>query len=653
MDTWTLEVGSETKTLEAWGVTLRGWSEVSFAPGEITLETCEAFDADAQFAFRAEGILRQGEDIVFRGRFDEPERLLDGHVERLVYSLKDLWWHLQNLPFVQSIPVGLSSELLFGNTRPVPLFNSGRTIEQEITAVVEYAADKGVAVQMGSIEHATWSPVQIEREDGTCASMLLTLRRFVPDMSTQIDYSTTPPTLNFIRRIDAAEHTLPIPADPVNVRLRAERGIQASEVVIRYVITNEVDGSPQTVVSTDAWPEGSTGESENAVISTVNLRGFTSVRQKQELFVRAIQPNSKSWWTRLYPWLADATFHGSTTVDTGTRTEEGGGSAGLINEVEGGAVPAWLSASTGTSIVKARAVNFTYKGVYYGSYELRATVHATSLGSDTYYSEPEITPGDTAPAGVAEAYYSAVSVLHYSGTLRYTDDELPNPRVRVGDVINLSGGNAVARGWSTMRGQVQRVEQDVGRATWSITLGPPAHLSLADLQSMMNPAGSSWVEPDMAATDFAGPLRHPNNNSAPVPTSGDAPAPWSVSEAGVVSPATVNSLIPTIGGTPIMGYSGDPPALTLPSSGVCYMALTFACTWGAGDFLANATLTGVALGVLTSPPTDVFDTTSVVYQPFCNITGGEPGLPIPSNGMLTARLCGTGALTASLVFDNA
>lgn len=741
---YTLQVGAVTKTLAEWGVVCRGLSEASFAVSSVTLETAETFDAAGQFAYRESAILRAGETVIFRGRFDEPARSEEGPVNRLTYELRDLWWHLSNLPYVETVAaspppwhvgpwtpvnVGQGNRKLFAMptprittaastgtaTNPILTFASteglragqtmmsvalpasekwrvdavltsttarlvsatgatlggtiatgqsvqpgAKTIADEMEAVIAYAAANGVAVQMGTAASLAVTPPEVQRGDATCATLLLTLRRFAPDTCTQIDHSTNPPTIHFVRRGEATTHDLDQDEDVMGRKtIVAERGQCASEVVISYLLRGSVDGVENLTVVQDVYPPSATGMVENAVVISLEKRGVVSVTQKQELGVRAISPNAQWFWESedLEPWLREVEWLGEDTITDGGRfVDDGDGglepdSFGLVNQVVTGAVPAWESAASGTVIVKAKALNFRYKGSTYDAYDLQTSVQATSLEGGSLVSPPEVTPGDAITQGLAQLYFQAVGTLHYSGTVTIPAAELTLPRVRVGDVINLVGGEAAVRGWDAMNAQVQRVRVDIDRATVDVEFGPPSHLSLGDLQELMQPQKQSPIVAEgNGAALVSGHKRSASSNSPSRPAKADASAvkPWAVSALGVVTPGTINGVIPKIGTVPISGFVGStPPTLTIPEAGsaVAYAKIVWSITWNASWLGGNPTISEITLAVLTTTPTN---TSTDKYVPFCTFLDGVPGEPLFNKGALAASLCGNAADTTTM-----
>lgn len=657
--TYTPLIGDpETRTLEAWGLRCNGLREAGFDVGAVEFETADDFDGAPLFEFTSGGILRLDDVIVFQGRFDEPVRRMAGHVERHVFSLKDLWWHLSRLPYVveRAAVIGITPGT---HALGAPEFFTGTTtLEDEITAVISYAAAKGVAVQMGDAAGLDVQPPESRRGDATCAQVLASLRRYAPDAVTQIDHTTTPPTLHFIRRADAAARTLPISGVMDEVRLRAERELQAASVHINYHLIGSDDGAETLQIVQDIYPaESAIGE--GAVVVTIEKRGEQRVTQKQQLNTVNLSPNAQWWWELQFPWIRDVEWEGETTIDEGEAVEEDGFPAGLVNQVVGGAVPSWQSAAGGRVRAKAKALNFTYNGRFYAEHDLDIVVEATSLAGGLLTSPPDVTDAETIAVGLAEHYYGAVGALHFSGELRLPEAEITLPRIRPGDVINLSGGLSTERGWDVMRAQVQAVSVDIAAAVTTVRVGPPAHLSLADLQDLMTGMTTQLkIKPLTAGQTVNGQARAANDMAAPGPQSnGEQPHPFYIFGTGRIGLGTVNgSHIPLSGGIEI-GSTGAEVDLTDLTAWI-YLKATLALTKTESGALISWEWDGglsdlIIVSSGTPKEDDLTDDTLTTYLLIGQVVDGVPIRPQPVQRSQNLTVCSNGGTTIAATWTSA
>lgn len=113
----------------------------------------------------------------------------------------------------------------------------------------------------------------------------------------------------------------------------------------------------------------------------------------------------------------------------------------------------------------------TYTAISYVPAEFRLPTESTGGGLDDYEAAEEV------PIGLANLLYSALSQLHYEGTLTLTAAE-PTSNILPGVVLNLTGSRAE---WVTMRALVQQSSLDIDNGTTRLTLGPPSHLSPSEL----------------------------------------------------------------------------------------------------------------------------------------------------------------------------
>lgn len=650
---WTLEANGQTKSLAAWGLVCHGLREQSFGASEISFETADDYDAEPRFAFRSAGILRLGDTIVFQGRWTAPARSTRGNIERHRYTLRDVFWHLENLSYAEPAETLAAQNRMRRMRGGRSVFGTGN-LGAEITTVITHAAAKGAAVQIGSVAGLGIQPQPQSRGDATCATMLQTLHRWCPDAATQIDPTTTPPTLHFIRRADATAHTLPVPQVRENLDIEELPELAVPAVIIRYVLTGSNNGEPSINVVVDKWPLNATGDEEGAIVATVNLRGPQTVTQKQALDVVNIAPNAQWFWEKHggYSWLKNVSWvNNNNTIANGNAVSDDGFPALLPNMILSGAVPHWKAANSGTVVVTAEAKNFVRDGQTYESFPLRCSVQATSLMGGVYESPPETTPGDTVPLGVAQAYYESLIGPHFRGSLRYTAAEIALPRPRVGDVLNLTGGEAEARGWHAMRAPIQAVEVDIDNATTVLHFGPAQHLSLADLQERLTPQGRAEFVPENVSTPaIMGSARSPGANAAPEPTqpSTTASHPYYLAASGLFTVGTINGGIPLSGGQPI-GAAGE--AINLSNlTGYVYLNYKWTVTESFGTVTTWEPLEGYVptIAFSASPLTDQrvgaeFTSRKLIAE----LVDGVVQHQQPTKNNLTVTLCSIGGTLVS------
>lgn len=611
---WTLEYDGEEKTFAAWGLEGLDFAFQSFAVSSATFQGREvAFDAAAQFAVDEPAIIRAGGTIIFQGLFAPETRTGAGPTSSITYRIVDAWYELERRFYVNA---------------EYALPQLAGAIDAGIATVIAAAAAAGVNIAMGDADNLGAYALKLEFRDQTFASMLQQFRRLIPDVATRIDYTTTPPTLHFVRRADADALTLSTDGadawDGLD-SMQALHEAKTSGVVLRFVR----QGESITETFEDVYPVGTTAGARGVVLATFDLRPATV--QTQELTTTNINATSKAWWAKRFPWVNDATGSGF-VIDTTSRKVMSGGAwvddtGGLTNEITSGAVPNW--AGTAVSVlVTATARNFTLNGQSYTSAPLQCTVQATSIAGGLYAHETAA--GETAPAGLAQAYYEATSVLHYQGAITKRFDALTLPLPHTANVVNFSGGNASARGWSSMRAVVQNIRVNAQTGAIEIALGPPAHLSIQDLLQLARMHGQGReVQPTPTSgggiSGGAGSNSMPAAPAAPAVTtpltvkllSSDGDTGTFTVTPGLLSgqPVRANSLT----GDPISNL--DPPEWNI-ETGRLYLAWKFSPTFEDG-FMSDGGGTPIAYVVSAASVLSDDKTAGLFYQLLANISGGE------------------------------
>lgn len=633
MGVWTLEHDEVTQTFAQWGLCQPVISFVSFDVSTASFDhTGAEFDSAPLFAFKDDLIIRLDDVIVFRGQVRATPRGLHGSEERIGYEVADVWWNLTRLPFQQQwAHAGLLARVvLFAMQNGTALAAAG-VLEE----IIGYAAECGAPVQFGTATGITIIPVGLDAREITCAEALLKVRAWCPDVATRMDYTTSPTTVSFIKRADADTHTLAALHAANDLDITPLHEQRVSQVVIIYEQRNMVDGKEQMVPVRRVYPPGSDGKAEGAVVMSVPLGGYT--RQKQSLSTVNISANSKAWWERHYPWLKQATgvsISGGAIVVPVDGGEDAPNTYGWVYEITDGAVPSWIEDEhpvTGTVKVTANATGFSFKGSPYSTYPLTVTMQATSLAGQDYFRF-DTSSAEDIPTGVEEAYFNATNPLHWQGQYVMEEDEISLTLPRPGDVLNLAGGQAEARGWTTMNAHVQSVELDVQMGRTSIGFGQPEHLGVQDLIAMMRARQGlqeSQVRLERAGSSTGGrqlgPRSTANRNSVPEPqavVSGGTQLVVSQVSTGVftITSGTVNG-VPvrngSVGGSDITNIS--PPSWSI-SDGVLYLGIKWNLTFER-DTLTSATgpICFVASG--SSMPSDDESGGNYVVQ-LANIVGG-------------------------------
>lgn len=596
MAEWTLEYDGLEQSFAAWGLCQPVLRFVSFDISTCSFDhTGAAFDGAPLFPFESSIIVRCGGVVVFRGEITETPRGVQGGEERVGYVASDLFHALSITPYQQAWTGG-------GTQGRVVLFSAddgGATGAGAMFAqIIDYAQTEcGLPVAFGSATGISVQPVSYDAREVSILEALRLVRAWCPDVATRVDYTADPPALHFVKRANATVHALAVEAAANTLDIRPLYASQVGSVVIRYVTRNVVDGVVTPSIFTDAYPEGSTGKERRAVVLSVDLAGST--KQSQVLSTLNIAPTANWWWKRHAGWLHDVTdltiTDGEIKVPREDGAADGPNTYGWTNEIVDGAVPGWITGESGpvSGTVRVTATaSYTKDGVAQTGKRLQANVQATSLAGDTYWNEDR-SAVESAASGVAEAYYNATNPLRWAGQYVIDEEEITLTLPRPGDALNLTGGLAADRGWTTMAAQVQEVSLDVQAGRTSITFGSPDHLGVQDMiQQMRARSGlrESTTRPERAGNAANGAAVGPKRMAGAAMVSEPATSEMRPLTVYVRPDGTLSVTPGQVSGIPIRagGIGGDlittidPPTWDIPGDGVIYLAVKVDLTFQHG-----------------------------------------------------------------------
>lgn len=474
-----------TQSLAAWGmsnvvVTHGGWNI-----GTLSFEIAGDFDAAAPFAYGDRITLLEGSTVRWTGRIRQMPQSVAGNTEARRYVAEDVLGDLARRTFRQTWKVNNGVALVDTALAALVLFRDDEgaavSVGAQISAVINAAAAAGVEVQMGTATGMTANPQGIDASMRTFYETLKLCARFAPDAVPQIDHTTTPPTIHFIRRVNATERSVAVIENVDTFNATPLKDQQVSGVHITYQKQAVFLGQSYLATSVDKYPVETTGDEENALVITHQLRPQAlpqSTTQSQYIETVLIEPDEFEWWERLWPELADRN-EAATLTDA-----EIVGDPDQTRMILNGAQPAWIG-SAATVTVQA-TFNGVIDGVAYVAKKLIAKVNASTLSTNTYSQTTEGTsagdPGDTVPSGLAELLYGALNPLQFNGSLERARDEL-DWTIRPGDALNFTGTDDAQL--TTARASVQSITRVLDTATETIEFGPVPMLSFADLIDLL------------------------------------------------------------------------------------------------------------------------------------------------------------------------
>jgi hypothetical protein len=522
----------------------------------------------------------------FSGRLWRIPRKGSGSAESVDYELLDAWHdfeknvYQQQWNVIQSVDEGgeptlaaeYRSEIILG----IDLNGTPMTSGQVIADIVLWAVSVGAYCQLGVI--GVDAPVPLDEvTDLPCSECIKKMLRWTPDAVTSMDYSTTPPTLNIVRRGDCLAVEAPFTGNVEDIEIKALPELLAPSVVFRYLQVNQTDGTPSVNVIVDDYPEGSDGTEYGSLVQTTRLAGTDATYQRVAVTVTAIPTDDSSgddggpsddptiaWWRRKAPWLQSFSadrlsitnvqgVFDTTGTDTGT---DGNPISDYPNELLTGTIAPWMN-------VKVAATSWS-ADVYYnypdspddestralnvfgppdgsdnasGQVYIGCQARATSAVTQTYAQLSSYVQAEPVPMGLAETLYAAVSVLQYEGSYTIIGSEVSD--WTLGLVLNIAGGRTE---WAAMNALLQEIEDDLENGRTTLKFGPAGHLTHQDLMEMLRANRSRTIS------------SHIKERQSGVP--GDAPIVDDATDTATGGSATM----PTPGLPPWCDYINDQDA---------------------------------------------------------------------------------------------
>ena len=499
-----------------------------------------------------------GGTIFFQGRRTDNEGSASSTRVSTGITISDAWWDLEKVVFQMAwlqITGGTWASPTYtpfywpdvvlcqaspGTTySPAPV-NDTITTWQMIKEIISYAAGYATgtnAVQLQTTASAEFSPAYINwytLRSGKCAEALQICLRPHPGVFTEIDYTTTPPTLHFRNRGSMTATTLPYASTDgagiqhVATDIQSLDQLVPDAVRLYYKVNSTFNGQPIVSPGTDIYPAAA----PNSLLCfdySIDVTG-ANLQQIQKNFVStAFDPTSLDLWRLKEPHLkqvsqggqipndgdpgalalVDDNPYNSSTHPKGIQVlDETGADVDLttFTYITDQSVYSWYKLGSGT----AQVVRATVKG--YFSYDRTTAIlsntltdtvleheHSmrvvlTNVPTDLYVFKQTLNVGEAIPSGLAQSLYTELSVLQWK--LRHEIWQV----VAAGSVptlikpglhcINLSGGNSA---WESMNAVPQTVNTEIYRlfdgrlaAKQSIACGPVNHLEPGYIVQLTN-----------------------------------------------------------------------------------------------------------------------------------------------------------------------
>lgn len=406
-----------------------------------------------------------------------------------------------------SIVGGYQSHVLLNSGFNGTILNVREQV-QDVVSFVNYVA--GLHGLTSRLQVGTAPDVEIpldEQIDIRCMDVLRKQGRWIPSATWQIDYSTTPPTLNVVKRSDQTVVTLPVgssdPDDPaVDVAsLHPREDLRASVVALRYKRVDTNNGASWASTYPDVYPSGVPEQDFEAYTATIDLKGFSYTYETAEVksspwYAVSGAPNATQleWMRRKFSFLRDENLDVNTLRAVLKKVEKEDGTilawptSGLLAfEITEGQIPPWASAQVEEYILHfelaydTRDANNKRQRVRKKPSAVRVT--ATNLDSSglsggvaTFSRLSSFEAGDPIPIGLAQVIYEDLSVLQWDGEVIIVRRNIEDD-VTIGQKLCLSGGNPE---WATMNATVQAIDFEIDSGQTRVKLGFANHLGPVD-----------------------------------------------------------------------------------------------------------------------------------------------------------------------------
>lgn len=506
----TLQHDSTTQSLEAWGMSNPVLQLNSLAASTLTVTLAGPHDVDTGIEEGDTITLREGGIVRFVGRLRDDPGTASGSSEARTLKFEDVFGDLARRTVLQGWPAWTGEEVetvqrpiavLFGDTE------GQVSISAQIEALITAAASAGVSIQCGASAGITAAPQAQDVRSMSYLEVLKACCKYAPDVTTWVDYTTSPVTVNFVRRASGADRTLAVVDGADEFSFQPLYQQRVSAVVLSYAKTVEVpSGDILDASYQDKYPAEATGNEENALVihkklAVARIGGSAAtptpqMTQAQYIQTVAISSESFSFWELLWPALAGR--NEEATLDDGEVSESG------FRMILNGAQPEWTGEA---QIITVSAIfNGIIDGVPHVGRRLTARVNGSTLSTGTYYragstgapptSEAEPALGEWVPTGIAQSLYNALSVLQWQVSHARTDDAT-DWTIKPSDVVDFTGTEHP--GLASAQAQVQRVTYDLHTGKRTVECGPGAVLQFGDLMELMSmlrtvPEGTQLAE---------------------------------------------------------------------------------------------------------------------------------------------------------------
>ena len=463
-----------------------------------TLRMANDFDAAAPFAHEDIIEIKHADGTLwFKGPAFRPESAASNQSETSTIEIRSMWYFFEKVTLTEefkalgevtySPPDPPDIEILTKRKSRVTLnYDQDGTYLNTSDAfkrILDHVnATEGITITRGAWLSGIAFPLS-EALDQKCSEAVLGgILRWHPDAIIYFNYETGG-QLCFQLLSALTTHTLEASAAgrARNFNHAVCSDLIPDGVVITYESTAQVEETEYVTLEQDVAGADNGGAT---IFFTISIDGGKYTTLKQKIVTEDIPVTAdiagrdtwlKKWFKRKWPSMAEIPSadlliykieQAPNPEDTETREDP------WDRELVDGVIQPWMSGvECGRTVVKVRAkykgtdLKFAKEFAPVGWREFSVEILGTDAVTQTYKTTDEIDMGERVVAGLAEAYYNALTTLQSMGSITLQDTEC-DPTLRPGKLLTIDGitdfGPAV----------IQGVRQDVQSGLTTVQFGP-------------------------------------------------------------------------------------------------------------------------------------------------------------------------------------
>lgn len=509
MSTWTIN----DYPPESLGLRLVGGTFRSGRASAVQLSRGVAFEATESFAHGSSVTIKRDGAPFFRGKVRAIDKSGSASDEGQEYLVEDVWAELELLTYQEPWLIRQSDYTGTAYSPQVILgMNSAGTrinVGQQIAEVLSFAVARGLSLTAGTMPTGmTLWPSEVNGM--SCAEVIRDCLKYYPDWVPWIDHSSSPPTFKVTPRASAAAQSLAVTACS-NFRITKTQDRVPAGVRIVYLTAHKIADEVYRSMSIDQYPTVGVEAlvapaGPGILVTTVELAGMTMQIQKQQVQTRTLPTSSTDakaylklkfpavkdladgdwniteWTTAVIPEADDSVD----PIDPKLERISGSDRSDLPRELVKGAVAEWMQKKVGRVLVEfkveASGTASEAERKKIESLPPNFSVTATNATTKIYKGVSSYAAGETAPAGIAEAFHTTLANgCYFEGSATIHGEEL-SAAAWHGAVLNLTGGVSE---WATMKAPIHAVSWDLETCETVLDFGPNPEFSIQDFMEFL------------------------------------------------------------------------------------------------------------------------------------------------------------------------